>query len=433
MGCVDESTVRDGELVARPTADTLLVVGQGVLATYTLGARDLVIGRTDDCDVVVDDRSLSRRHAIVRPGPPVTVQDLGSTNGTQVAGVVHRGGAPVIVDEAFQVGQFAFVIVRRGSRRSSSQANPLVIRDPRPEALSAVMRDIAASTANLMIFGETGVGKEVLATTIHGVSGRRGVLTRINCAALTETLLESELFGHERGAFTGATAARAGLIEASDGGTVFLDEIGEVSSSIQAKLLRVVEHHEVLRLGSVRPIPLDVRFIAATNRDLAREVEAGRFRRDLYFRLDGVQLAIPPLRERASMIVPMAREFLAEACARTGRSTVVLGRDAVAMLEAHSWPGNVRELKAVIDRAVLLSKSETIGARQLSFSRRAVPRDEARAAEALTPEQQVERDRLVRALDDCAGNQSRAAKQLGISRTTMVTKLAFYRIKRPRA
>jgi len=321
--------------------------------------------------------------------------------------------------------------------RSSSGKAELSVIDPSPEGVAPLVREVARSAANVLILGETGVGKELLASTIHELSGRTGALTRINCAALSESLLESELFGHEKGSFTGAAIRKLGLIEAADRGTVFLDEIGELSPAIQAKLLRVIEHREVLRIGAIRPISLDVRFIGATNRDLLAEVDAGAFRRDLFFRIDGFQLVIPPLRERVASIGPLALRFLDEARTRAGKPGLRFDNDAVAALESHAWPGNVRELKAVIERSVLLARSDRIEIGHLTFARSASRSDHAArpgaAADDLSDEQRADRDRLVRALEDCGGNQSRAAKRLGISRTTMVTKLGLYRIRRPRS
>jgi transcriptional regulator with GAF, ATPase, and Fis domain len=333
-------------------------------------------------------------------------------------------------------------------------ADLLHVVDPSPCSVSSLVGEIARSRASVLILGETGVGKEVLAGTLHALSRRRGVLTRINCAALSESLLESELFGHEKGAFTGAVTRRSGLLEAAEGGTVLLDEIGELSLAIQAKLLRAVEQREVLRLGSTHPVPVDVRFIAATNRDLLAAVEAGAFRRDLFFRLDGVQLVIPPLRERRAMIRPLALQFLDQARAQADKPSLRLGDGAVAALEGHAWPGNVRELKAVIERAVLLCQGDEIVARHLSFSRRApvtgpptndtAPPDHPPPTTAysvawlegarleLTSAELADRDAVLCALEVCAGNQTRAAKRLGISRTTLVSRLLRYRIRRPR-
>jgi two-component system, NtrC family, response regulator AtoC len=442
---------------ALASGDLLLVAGDGQLCTHDLTRREIVIGRDASCDVVIDHRSLSRRHAVLRPGPPATVQDLGSTNGTLVASVLRRGGEPVALaaSEGFRIGPFWFVIVGRaeGERSMSTPAGDIMrVFDPTVRGVPRVVRDFAASAANLLILGETGVGKEVLAATIHELSGRSGAMTRINCAALSESLLESELFGHEKGAFTGATGQKIGLIEAASGGTVFLDEIGETPLATQAKLLRVVEQREVLRLGSTRPIPVDVRFVAATNRDLPAEVAAGAFRRDLYFRLDGVTILIPPLRERRGLIGPLAIKFLETARVHPPPAPT-LSAEVLAALESYDWPGNVRELKAVIDRAAVLARGSAIAPGHLTIVTRARVRAEPApprpppprrtpagtpppeldaAVEALDDEQRADRDRILRALEECAGNQTRAARQLGMSRTAFVTRLRVYRIPRPR-
>jgi transcriptional regulator with GAF, ATPase, and Fis domain len=459
----DETTPLDtggGSFAPGAPGDLLMVAGDGQFLTHELTGREVVIGRGDDCDVVIDHKSLSRRHALYRPGAPPVVQDLGSTNGTLVAGTLRRGGEPVplATGDGFRIGPFSFVIVSRARTEersvSLSGRDLLRVTDPTPTGVPALVKDFAASGASVLILGETGVGKEVLAGTVHALSGRGGALTRINCAALSESLLESELFGHEKGAFTGATAQKIGLIEAAHGGTVFLDEIGEISPAIQAKLLRAVEHREIVRLGSTKPISIDVRFIAATNRDLPAEVTAGAFRRDLYYRLDGVTLVIPPLRERRGMIGSLALRFLAGA-QKAGGGPTRLGPEVLAALEGYAWPGNVRELKAVIERAVVLARGGDITVKQLAFTRRAESRPGGRgedvAPEPLAPaaavapaptadplafldaEQRADRDRVLRALEECAGNQTRAAKQLGMSRTAFVTKLRVYRIPRPRS
>ncbi|MBL8620078.1 MAG: sigma 54-interacting transcriptional regulator [Myxococcales bacterium] len=443
---------------AGPTgAALLLVAGEGTFATHVLGGGDLVIGRGEGCDVRLDHRVLSRRHAILRAGPPRTIQDLGSTNGTRVGGEQHRGGAPVplAANDSFHIGPFSFVVVAGAAsdNRSLSARDATRIVDPTPAGVPRLVRDVAATLTNVVILGETGVGKEVLAETVHALSGRSGAITRINCAALSDTLLESELFGHEKGAFTGAAAQKAGLLESADRGTVFLDEVGELPLSIQAKLLRAIEHREVLRIGATRPVPVDVRFVAATNRDLPAEVTAGRFRRDLFFRLDGMTLVIPPLRERVHLIGPLALGFLEAAGKRAGVQPRLDGA-VLAALEAYPWPGNVRELRAVIERAVLLAGAGPIGVRHLSFTRSlatdeppavaappvagagrarpATPADDAPALVGLDPEQRAERARIIAALEDCAGNQTRAARALGMARTTLANKLGLYRIPRPR-
>jgi transcriptional regulator with PAS, ATPase and Fis domain len=338
---------------------------------------------------------------------------------------------------------------------AGDDADLLQVVDPSLRGVSSLIAEIARSRASVLILGETGVGKEVLAGTLHELSRRPGALTRINCAALSESLLESELFGHEKGAFTGAVTRRSGLLEAAESGTLFLDEIGDLPPAIQAKLLRAVEQREVLRLGSTRPVPVDVRFIAATNVDMLAAVEAGTFRRDLFFRLDGVQLVIPPLRERRTMIARLAQQFLDHARTQADKPSLWLGDRTIAALEDHAWPGNVRELKAVIERAVLLCPGDEIGVRHLAFSRRATatcappihptPADRPPVTAAfpvasldgdpidLTGPEAADRNAVLRALESCAGNQTRAAKRLGISRTTLVSKLRIYRIRRPRS
>ena len=427
--------------------EVLLVVGSEQLITHPIAGGQVVIGRSPECDLVIDHRALSRRHAVLCRRPELTVQDLGSTNGVRVAGTIHHGGEPLPLrpGESFHIGPFSFLVVDAQAALPStdrSGRDRLLVDDPRVEGVSSLVAEIARSGINVLVQGETGVGKEVLANTLHELSERTGPLSSINCAALSESLLESELFGHEKGAFTGASGLKEGLLEAAAGGTVFLDEVGELPLSLQAKLLRAVESREVRRLGSTRSIPIDVRIIAATNRDLAVEAAANRFRQDLFFRLDGVSLRIPPLRERKHAIGTLALHFVDEAARRLGRQDVRATPELLVALTAHDWPGNVRELKAVLERAVLLARGAQLGSRHLAFAadttakvRHPEPPASAPIAEQvdfLDEEQHVDRARVLAALDDCAGNQTRAAKRLGIARTTLVNKLSLYRIRRPR-
>lgn len=224
------------------------------------------------------------------------------------------------------------------------------------DRLKRLVERVADSDISIVIHGETGVGKEVMAREIHRLSPREDKpFVGLNCAALTETLLESELFGHERGSFSGAVATKPGLFEVADKGTVFLDEIGEMSPGLQAKLLRVLEERTVLRVGGLHQRPIDVRFLAASHKDLEAEVFSGRFRQDLYFRLNGITVEIPPLRERVSEIEGLCASFIADACRRNKRTTVpVASKEAMGLLSRYAWPGNIRELRNIVERAVLL-------------------------------------------------------------------------------
>jgi DNA-binding NtrC family response regulator len=408
----------------------LLVVGAGHLSTHPLEpGKALSIGRDAGCDVTIDHPKVSRRHAVVRlVGVTATVEDAGGTNRVHVNGRPLAAGerAPLGTGGSFQVGPMTAVLLGVPSPIGESVEGraALVVRDVRAGALTDLVGRVAASDVSVLIRGETGTGKEVLARAMHEESGRKGPLLALNCAALGDTLLESELFGHERGAFTGAVQAKPGLFESAEGGTVFLDEIAELPLAAQAKLLRAIESRQVMRLGGVKPVDLDVRFMSATHRDLRAAVAAGAFRQDLYFRINGIAIVVMPLRERKDMVPSLAAEFLAAATARGRGTAPALTPAALAVLAKHDWPGNVRELKAVIERAVLLCAGAEIGSRHIVM-------DTAGADEPARPEGGDERDRIVAALEQCAGNQTRAAKLLSISRATLAHKLALHRIPRP--
>jgi two-component system response regulator AtoC len=291
-----------------------------------------------------------------------------------------------------------------------------------------------------LILGETGVGKEVLAEEIHRRSGRKGRFVPLNCAALTETLLESELFGHEKGAFTGAIASKQGLFETADGGTVFLDEVGDLPPATQVKLLRVLEERKVLRVGGLSARSVDVRFIAATHRDVEQDANRGRFRSDLYYRLNGITLTVPPLRQRRADIVPLAERFLLATSHGLKRATPpAISAEARAVLVDYAWPGNIRELRNVIERGVLLCDGDELLPMHLPPKMISEPVPASPAALETDPRarllqqiEEVERTRLVEALRRCGGNQTQAAELLGISRRTLVTRLGEYDLPRPR-
>jgi two-component system response regulator HydG len=284
---------------------------------------------------------------------------------------------------------------------------------------------VAESDSGVLILGESGTGKELIAGTIHYASPRSGGrFVAINCAALTETLLESQLFGHVKGAFTGALQARKGLLEEADGGTLFLDEVGDLSPALQAKLLRVLQEGEFLPVGSTRPRRVDVRFVAATNKDLEAEVAAGRFREDLFYRLNVVALHLPPLRERPEDVEPLARHFLAEIARKTRRPVKSIAPDALEALRRYHWPGNVRELRNLIERGTILARGESITADLLPFK----PPPPAPPAAGPLSLRDAERQQVVRALRQTAGNKSQAALVLGVTRKTLDRKLREYAV-----
>jgi two-component system, NtrC family, response regulator AtoC len=308
----------------------------------------------------------------------------------------------------------------------------IVIEDESMRDLYRVIDRVAAGRISVLLLGETGVGKEIVAEAVHRRSTRKDApFVRLNCAALSETLVESELFGHEKGAFTGADRARAGLLEAAHGGTLFLDEIGELSLNTQAKLLRVLEVREVRRVGGSDSIAVDVRFVSATNRDLEKEIERGGFRQDLFYRLAGVSLSIPPLRDRKHEIVPLARSFAARAAADLGVASPRISEDAEARLSGYAWPGNIRELRNVVERAVLLSEGRTIEPIHLPLDKLSTAWS-ATGSDGVDAAEPERRRRIVEALDECAGNQTRAAQKLGVSRQTLSKWLSRYDIARPR-
>ena len=446
-------------------ADRELVVFASEVRTFPL-PRDgtVTIGRGEGNNVRIDDPSVSRNHAVLRVGPRLVIQDLGSANGTMVR---DRAGAGA-VGETLNVRQLlgreadlavgdtilfgtASVVVRHKpivDLPDLAAENPgVIVRAPTMRLIYEQAARAARTQINILILGETGVGKEVLARAIHLHSTRsKGPFQAINCAALTESLQESELFGHEKGAFTGAHQPRAGLFESANGGTVFLDEVGELSPGAQAKLLRVLEERAVTRLGSNRSRPVDVRILAATNRDPEADGAAGRFRQDLFFRLNGISLLIPPLRERQEEIETFARVFVSTACQGVERTaTPLLSAEALEVLRQHEWKGNVRELRNAIERAVALCPGDTIlpehlppallkatEARRAAALATARPGTGDRAAGLPSEIETLEKRRILDMLAACAGNQTQAARKLGISRGTLIARLEAFGVPRPR-
>jgi len=569
VGLIDSDSERSGGLC-------LLVIGDGVVTTYPLPAEGgFTVGRAQTNDVRIDEASISREHVRIVLGEMITVEDLGSANGTKLGNTTLEAHRPTVISpgQAIEIGSSMLILQRSGAARSTRRLWPhgyfeahledqcalcrkqggrfgvirvrvegrgdprwirdtltsilgprdlvanyapaeyaLLLLDLEPSKVDAIAEDlvsalhsrgvvaragvacwsrdgrshdelvaragaalraraddrgsqpivedaamidlyrvagrVARGTIGVLLLGETGVGKEVLALAIHEMSPRRdGPYLSLNCAALSESILESELFGHQKGAFTGASGDKKGLLEAASGGTVFLDEVGEMPASIQAKLLRVIEERRVRPVGALEHRAIDVRFIAATNRNLEEDIETGAFRRDLYFRLNGVTLVIPPLRERVAEIEPLAKVFLRKICSEMDLAAVEISPSALDLLRSYAWPGNIRELRNVIERAVLLCPDDQIEKEHLPLdkmsaswgSSAAAPRragqiaeSETAAPDGLPDPTEFERQRILEALRRAGGNQTRAAELLGVSRRTLSTWLNKHAIDRPR-
>ncbi len=318
------------------------------------------------------------------------------------------------------------VILRKALKREY-QFHDLVTKSPAMLATLELARIAARSPSTILILGESGTGKELLARAVHAESPRHAKpFVAVSCAALSETLLESELFGYEKGAFTGALARREGKFEAARGGTLFLDEIGDISPKLQQDLLRVLEERRVTRVGGTESFPIDVRIIAATNRDLPKEVEEGRFRQDLFYRLNVIATRLVPLRERREDIPLLVDTLLEQLGSELKREVEGVAAEAMAVLMAHSWPGNVRELRNVLERAIVVSTAPMLSARDLGLSLRsedAAPGHPVSLAE-------VERQHIAAILKQTAGNVTQSARILDIDRVTLYAKIRKYGLSR---
>jgi DNA-binding NtrC family response regulator/pSer/pThr/pTyr-binding forkhead associated (FHA) protein len=331
---------------------------------------------------------------------------------------------------------------RGGDRDTASQValagKQVVVIDPVMKQVFHIAKQSAATTITVLVVGETGTGKEVVAEAVHRYSPRADKpYIRLNCASLPETLLEAELFGHERGAFTGATRQKQGYFEAASGGTLFLDEIGELPQGAQAKLLRALEARRITRVGGTDEIPVDVRVVCATNRDLEAEIRRGRFREDLYFRIGGFVIPVPPLRDRRGEIEPFARQFAREIANDLSLKPSGFAPLALAALTAYDWPGNVRELRNAIERAVVLASGGPIDLDHLPDRLRDVPGaapvavgDGEPALDVRRRVAEVERGAVVAALDESGGNQTQAAKKLGVSRFALIRLMDKHGLRR---
>jgi DNA-binding NtrC family response regulator len=320
----------------------------------------------------------------------------------------------------------------REQMRERAGSEAIVVRSAKMQDVFDTARQVARTDATVLIQGESGTGKEVLAQAMHAWSPRAGApFITIDCAGFPESLLESELFGHVKGAFTGALAAKKGLFEEGDGGTIFLDEVGVMPVSTQVKLLRVLQERVVRRVGSTTPIRIDIRILAATNQDLKALVQNGAFREDLYYRLNGIVLAIPPLRERPEDVVALASHFADRFAERLGARARGISPQAMEVLLRHPWPGNVRELEKAIERAVVLGRSDLILVEDLPAG--LVSRDDPKASPPHEPRSlaDLEKTHILSVLYRHGWNQTKAAEELGISRTTLWRKLKEYQIEPP--
>ena len=405
-----------------------------------------MLGRAPEATIRVDDASVSRLHVRIHLGEVLRVEDLGSANGTRMGGERLRPNALTVLPpgQVLEIGSSWLMVanaplnasITKASEEPGEASGPggdadgLVVRDPAMRALHRLIEKIALSDISVLLYGDTGVGKEVFARRIHARSPRADKpFLGLNCAALAASLLESELFGYERGAFTGAVTTKPGLLETAQGGTLLLDEIGEMSTSIQVKLLRVLEERQVLRIGGTKARPIDVRVLSATNRHLETAIEEGSFRRDLYFRLNGITIEIPSLRDRPSEIEPLARRFADLAAHRLGAPPPEIHPGVWERLRRYQWPGNIRQLRNVMERAVVLSEGGPITVDDLPVDTYVGPAPRPPVPEPAGPSrtpvrsEDAERERILAALEQCVGNQTRAAELLGISRRTLVSRL----------
>ncbi len=433
----------DDELVVRDSLDRLFVdegfetraVASGREALEHLAPGDFDLALIDIRMPVMDGMELQERLCQADPDLLIILMTGYATVETAVQ-ALKRGAydyivKPVDPDELLHL--ISKAIEHRGVRREVARLREnmqeifpkteLIGRSPAMKRVSELVEMVAPADATVLITGESGTGKEIVARAIHANSPRRNMpMVVIHCGALTETLLESELFGHERGAFTGAQFRRKGKFEVADGGTVFLDEISDISLRTQSDLLRVLQEKEVVRVGSAKPVKVDFRCIAATNRNLEELVKAGSFRPDLYYRLHVFAIDLPPLRERREDIPLLVDHFLRRFCETTNRPVPRITPQAIEILMAHTWPGNVRELENAVERALVVGRNGEIGPGHFALGVR--PEAPFNGPKTL---EDVERVHIEKVVSECEGNLSRAARVLGIDRTTLYHKLKKYR------
>jgi DNA-binding NtrC family response regulator len=381
----------------------------------------------------------------IKEGQPDALIIIITAHGTvQTAVEAMKRGANDYICKPFDPEELSLIMERLAATKALREENTalreqlmahqtlsfegIVAQSEAMQAVFATIEDVAPTAAPVLVCGESGVGKELVAKALHFASVRAyGPFVALNCGAQSETLLESELFGHEKGAFTGAVSARRGRLEMANGGTLFLDEIGDIPSKMQASLLRVLEEKKFQRLGGNQWIETDFRLVSATHRDLPQLIREGRFREDFFYRINVIRIDLPPLRDRLEDVAPLADHFLERYTRETGKRILGLTQRALGMLMAYRWPGNVRELRNVIERAVVLARGQMIGAEELSFVDAA-----AGACQLGTLSlQEMEISHIRAALEACGWNVSRAARHLDIDRATLNRKMKRFGLKRP--
>ncbi len=434
----DEASARTamGALLTDEGFDVALAEdGSSAVTRFEEAGADVVV--TDLRMPGLDGLEVLRRVREIDPGAIVVLATSFADVETAVSAM--KAGAEHYLTKPIQLEELVLVINRALDRRKlESEATELRARlkeklrfdnivgtSPAIQDVFNVIEQVAPSKASVLITGESGTGKELVAQAIHEHSPRAAApFVKLHCAALAETLLESELFGHEKGSFTGAVGRREGRFKQADGGTLFLDEIGEISPAIQVKLLRFLQERTFERVGGNETIKVDVRIIAATNRDLAGEVAAGKFREDLFYRLNVVNIDMPPLRARPSDLLPLANHFLARFAKENGKRIEGFAEDALARITSYRWPGNIRELENVIERAVVLCDGPTLTAKHLPAGVGAVSRGAVRIPGSTLEE--VERHLILVTLEACGGKTSAAAQMLDVSVRKVQYKLHEY-------
>ncbi len=425
--------VAQGEVQNAPRlAAQIKVRTGGKEAAHKLQVDAFTIGKDESNDLVLNQKFVSSRHLkVTREGNRFHLVDQQSTNGTWL-GNVRLYEADVPFYSSLRLGEAELTIEPQAtsSRTAVNNYQGIIGNDPSVTQLAELIERVAPSSAAVAVFGESGTGKELVARAIHARSRRADApFIPVNCAAISKELIESELFGHEKGSFTGAASTHKGAFEEADGGTLFLDEIGELPLEMQAKLLRALESGEIKRVGSAKPMNVDVRIVAATNRDLMADARQGRFREDLYYRLCVIPLMLVPLRNRLTDVHALADHFVKQFAPRG--QNVRLSAQAIERLTRHGWPGNIRELRNVIHRALLLRKGTNIEAEDLTFDTQRAPDPSAFFTLGPLPEglalenmmAAVEKTIITTVLEQQGGNRERALKQLQMSRSALYKRL----------